>query len=117
MSYMRPVGDDDVPVTSTTQVVSNDSIIVGGSDVGPKRVPCYQLPSDSPFRQPGQVCAPSTVFMDTLKSIWDGIAGAGVPSVAPTAPTPPAEPSPPWALILGGGAIGAYFIYKNRKKK
>jgi hypothetical protein len=115
MSYMRPVGDDDVPVTSPTQVEHNDSIIVG--DVGAKRVPCYELPADSPWKQPGQVCAPSSVFMDTLKSIWDGIVGAGVPSVAPTTPTPPAEPSPPWALILGGGAIGAYFIYKNRKKK
>lgn len=115
MTYMlQATGDDESgPVTTPRQVEHNDSIIVG--DVGAKRVQCYELPADSPFRQPGQACAPSSAFMDTLKSLWDGIAGS-VPTVAPTAPTPPADSGPPWALILGGAAVGAYFIYKRKKK-
>lgn len=126
MSYIRPMGD---AVTSTTEVegpVTSPSQVpwTPGADevyagtVGAKRVPCDQLPEDSPWRQPGQVCAPTTGIFDTIgnliASARDAISGAAGAAVTTT--PPPADAGTPWLLIAGASGVAAYLLFKKRKK-
>lgn len=114
MGYTRnyySMGDDG-PITHPSQV--DDSIIVG--TVPPKRVDCAALPADSPWRKPGQVCAPSTGLTDLLKSIAESltqpIVGA-VSAVTPPAPTP-SSTGPSLLLLAALGGAGYYLLRKKR---
>lgn len=120
MSYHRKGFGD--PITDPSQV--DGSIIVG--EVGPSRVGCAQLPADSPWKEPGEVCysPPGTVagagggILDLLGLSLDKLR-TGVAAITGTTPTPttaPAETSsgPPW-LLLGGIAVGAYFLLRKKK--
>lgn len=111
MSYMRrPMGQDEPegPITHPSQV--DDTIIVG--EVAPKRVPCDQLPADSPWRQPGQVCAPSRSLLEIIRDAF----GTGTNGATAVAPSPPVE-SPASPLLLLGAAAGLYYLLRSRKKR
>lgn len=113
MSYhRRTLGDDDGPITHP-----DDPRIVG--EVTPTRVACEDLPADSPWRQPGQVCAPSLA-----KTISDGLAKLGyfisgapsdTPGTSPTSKvttTPDTGTSPLLWLAL---AAGGYYLLRKKK--
>lgn len=110
MSYFRrSLGDGDGPITSPSQV--DDSIIVG--EVTPNRVPCSALPADSPWRRPGQVCAP-TIF-ESLRE-WFGLDPES-PTSGTTSPAPTQAASsdgPSLALLAGVGALAWYLMRKKR---
>jgi hypothetical protein len=114
------LGFGDGPVTSPTQVDipvadPTESVIVG--EVSPKRVACEDLPADSPWRRPGQVCsAPGPNMIDQLVA-WLTPSARPV-ATATSVATPLAEESmlPTLALLaLAGG--GAYYLYKSKKKR
>ncbi len=121
MSYIRPMGDAvtsttevDGPITSPSQVPWNqagESVIAG--TVPANRVPCDQLPADSPWRQPGQVCAPTGGIIDTIANMMasarDAITGA-----AAGAATTPTSDGMPWLLIAGATGV-AYLLLKKKK--
>lgn len=115
MGYTRNYSmGDDGPITHPSQV--DDSIIVG--TVPPKRVECAALPADSPWRKPGQVCAPSTGLTDLLKGIAEAltqpIVGA-VSAATPPAPTAtPASTGPSLLLLAVLGGAGYYLLRKKR---
>lgn len=111
MSYIRPFGDG--PITDPRQV---DETI---STVPPTRVGCAQLPADSPWRMPGEVCAGAPVASSSapnggdnwLKDFLTGL----VSGPAGPAPTPVrTDDSPPWLLLALGGAA-AYYLLKKRR--
>ena len=118
MSYFRrPMGDTG-PVTSPSQVDDTNpsgSVIVG--EVPPTRVDCTSLAPDSPWRQPGQVCAPSTgatSLFDYFKDLFNpssaaAASSAGTPTVSPTDSISP--------ILFAGAAIGAYYWWRASKKK
>lgn len=118
MSYTRrrrPFGDEEGPITSPAQV--DDEIIVG--TVPPKRVDCAALPADSPWRRPGQVCAPSPIaefFSDLYDKLFPpsppGTTSA--PTPAPPAPAPTSS-GPPLLLLAAAGGVGYYLL--TRKKR
>jgi LPXTG-motif cell wall-anchored protein len=127
MSYIRPMGDAvtsttevDGPITSPSQVPwtpSTDDVYAG--TIGANRVDCTQLPADSPWRKPGQACAPTGGILDTignlLTSARDAISGAAGAAVT-AAPTPPSDAGTPWLLIAGASGIAAYLLLKKKKK-
>lgn len=117
MSYVRPLGQDG-PITDPSQV---DDTIVG--EVGPTRVSCDALPADSPWRRPGQVCAPPG------KSLWDVVKDWLAPNGAP-APTPAPTPDDAQTqtsqtaqsmgvspLVILGGAAALYYLVRSRKRR
>lgn len=114
MSYFRR-GMGDGPITDPSQLENGTTVAV----TTPTRVDCSQLPSDSPFRQPGQACAPGASsngsggafdwLLDTIKS-----GGAATPSTS-TASTD-ASDNTKW--ILGGvAAVAAYYFLFHKKKR
>jgi hypothetical protein len=109
MSYIRPLGDG--PITDPSQV--DDPIPV----VPPTRVDCAALPPDSPWRQPGQVCAPTIV--DAIKGLIEGVTGPGTTSssngsTATSAPATGVEGiSPLWYAAAGAAA---YYLYRQYKR-
>lgn len=116
MSYFRPMGD---PITSPSQV--DDGIVV--APVPPTIVGCADLPADSPWRRPGEVCAPpsSGGIMDYLRDV---IRSATSPTT--TTPTPTDAPGPPdriletanipGLLLLAALGGGAYYLLKKKKR-
>lgn len=122
MSYIRPFGD---AITSPSQVDPtlpksggpvqsppfdpNSSITVG--EVTPTRVPCDALPADSPWKRPGQVCAPQPGdggglldSVDRLIASWQG---------QPT--TAPAADNTSTLLMLAGAGALAYFLLRKKR--
>lgn len=115
MSYLRPPMGDG-PITSPDQVETDDSIIVGTVKGVPR--PCSEMSADSPWRRPGQPCAPetSTPLYETIGEIWDRLKGLTSPTTTAPTSTPSLEPPQvPWALVVGGAALGAYLLYKRKK--
>ena len=112
MSYFRGLGD---PITSPSQV--DDEPVVGM--VTPKRVSCDELPPDSPWRQPGQVCAPTTGLLDFLTGLVDKVRAAAPTSDATPTPAPAPQDDntgAPWLLLAAAGAA-VYYFHKKRKRK
>lgn len=118
------LGFGDGPVTSPAQVdvpVPDDTVIVG--EVTPKRVSCDDLSADSPFRRPGQVCAPDPTGPTLIDRLVAWLAPApttttAAPTVSTqvTAPAPQESALPTLALLAIAGG-GAYYLYKSSKKK
>lgn len=103
MSYIHPMGDG--PITSPSQV--DDPV------VPPTRVACKDLPADSPWRDPGQICADapiSTIFDPIVDIIADAF-----DKPSPGAGAPGAASGPNWMLLAGLG-IGAYFLFRKKKR-
>lgn len=103
------------PVTSPMDLPGE---IVG--TVGPTRVPCEDLPADSPFRGPNGPCPPAgpsplSTVTDWLRDMFGG-GGTMTPTATPMAPAVGVDAGPPWLLI--GAALGVgYYLYAKRKKK
>ncbi len=106
MSYIRPMGDgpvlhpgeDDPPV------------------VPPTRVDCKSLPSDSPWRRPGELCADapiSTIFDPVIDIVMDAIDGKS-PDGSPAAPEGGITTSN--LVLLGALGVGAYYLLRKRKR-
>ena len=120
MSYFRR-GMGDGPITSPSQV---DDQVATISDVAPTRVDCEQLPSDSEWRRPGQVCATPSgggvmdYLLNTIRSAISPQAPASQPaSSSATMPSlPPADGSGTTALLLlAGAAVGGYYLFFHKK--
>jgi hypothetical protein len=111
------------PVTDPSQV--DDTVVVG--EVPPTRLTCDQLSADSPFRNPGQVCAPpdpSESISGFLTGLLDRIKGAVAPasatsttdvSSAAAAVTPDPGTGSLLLLALVGGAAYYYFVHKKKR--
>lgn len=115
MSYFRraikrPMGDDG-PITHPWQV--DESII---AIVPPTRVDCAQLPADSPWRQPGQVCAPSSLLDSAISMVKDVALG---PAMSVDYTNKAGETSgfdiPGWLVYGGLGAV-ALHLWKRKKR-
>ena len=125
MSYVRPMGDAvtstnevDGPITSPAKVPwtpSTDEVYAG--NIGANRVPCDQLPADSPWRKPGQPCAPTVGLMETIGNLFGSVRDAviGTASAAVTASPPPPDAGTPWLLIAGASGLAAYLLLKKKK--
>jgi hypothetical protein len=109
MSYLRPMGDG--PITSPSQV---DDRIVMPDDVGPSRVTCSELPADSPWRKPGQVCAADFNIVDMFTGLLSKLGTAF--SSSPSAAAAPSSAAPV-ALLVGGIAVASYLMLKKPKKR
>lgn len=109
MSYLRPMGDG--PITSPSQV--DDSIVIPDAEVGPSRVTCSELPADSPWRKPGQVCAADFNIVDMFTGLLNklGTAFSSSPSAAA-----PSSAAPSVALLVGGVAVASYLLLKKKKR-
>lgn len=107
MSYHRSMGQ---PITSPSEV--EDPV------VSPTRVDCADLPSDSPWRQPGQVCADSGQSSGgPLDFINDLIQQAMHPtSSSPSSATSESVGAGTW-LLLGAAALGTYWLLSRKKRK
>ena len=133
MGYMAPkdfavwrrrmgLGDDG-PITSPSQVddsMFRDSAIMG--TIGPTRVPCASLPADSPWKRPGQVCAPEapSSIVEFFKGMYDKIAAlsplAPEATAAPSAESTTSASSGSSLLVLAAiGGVGYYLL--TRKKR
>lgn len=121
MSYLRPMGDgpvtspsqvDSGPITSPSQVATEDEILIG--DVNAKRVPCSELPADSPWRQPGRVCAADFNIVDMFTGLINKLGAAFATTPSPTAA--PGASAIPVAVLLGGAATAAYFLLRKKKR-
>lgn len=104
MSYIRPMGDG--PITHPSEV--EDPPIVP-----PTRVSCDELPADSPWKRPGQVCAPppdGQPWFDAIKDLFfpDSNQTPTVPSE-----TPQSSGSTPWLLLVAGGGLAYYLLRKK----
>jgi len=115
VSYFRPgMGDGEPdpceidPTMCTTDVAT----------VSPTRVDCAQLPVDSPFRRPGQVCAPrDTGAGNGNGSVTDWVLGLIKPAFAPQ-PAPPPSDSPMSSatlLLLVAGGYATYRYFRKRR--
>jgi hypothetical protein len=108
MSYLlRPMGDG--PITSPSQV--DDSVLVP-EEVGPSRVTCSELPADSPWRKPGQVCAVDFNLLDMVQGLLSKLGTA----LSPAPASAPAASAVPIALLVGGG-VAAYLLFKKPKRR
>jgi hypothetical protein len=121
MSYFRrqpALGDG--PITTPSQADNGNGIIVG--TVPPTRVDCSQLPADSPYRQPGQVCAPSSSgnLMDLIMGLIPGngtpSADAGSATATPaTVPDSGMSDTSKW-MLAGAAAVAAYYYFKKKRR-
>ena len=126
MSYFRsPFGDgpvtspsqiDDGPVVDPSQVNGNGTVVVAHSTrVG--GITPTTVPSDSPWRAPGQVCAnASPSIVDALKNLLGGAASGGATGVPTDASAATTEAVPP-VLVLGGLALAAYYLFRGKKRR
>lgn len=120
MSYFRrSLGQ---PITDPSQL-EEDGIV---GTVTPTRVECEKLAPDSPWRKPGQVCAP------TLMDWFWGLFKPSASPVAPSQPEPILVPVPvpvPEAsvedtgmsdiakvILVGGAGIAAYYALRKKKR-
>ncbi len=118
MSYHRRNGLGDGAITDPSQV---DSTLIG--TVAPTRVDCAALPADSPWKQPGQVCAPSSTVLDFFNGVIDRITGntpvaptaAVTPATPDTATTGPSSNLPSLLLLAAVGGVGYYLLRKKRR--
>lgn len=112
------------PVTSPSDPSLEPSGQVIAGTVGPTRVACEDLPSDSPFRGPNGPCpsVPTTSPMEAVTDWLRGMFGGGAPAAdtVPTSVTPMPPPAPdtgpPILLIAAAVGVG-YYLYAKRKKK
>ncbi len=113
MSYHRN-GMGDGPITSTSQV--DDTMI---PTVPPTRVSCDALAPDSPWRNPGQVCAPTAANPNFLTDLFAGL-------FTPSSPADPAAAAANGSssgtshllLLAAAGGLGYYLLTrKSRSKK
>lgn len=117
MSYLRrPMGDAvtstteiDGPITSPSQWNPSDTGVIAG-EVPANRVPCDQLPADSPWRRPGQVCAPTGGILDSITNLLTGAASGGATAASN------GDAGMPWLLIAGAAGVAGYLILKKKKK-
>lgn len=118
------------PITDPSQLENGETI----GTVTPTRVDCSKLPADSPWRNPGQVCAPGILdwFLNLFKpsspapvttdahgcapdQIWSDSAGHCLS---------PQEQAQAGAgmndttkLLLGGAvAVAAYYMFRKKKR-
>lgn len=113
MSYIRPMGD---PITDPSQV--DDTIVVG--ETTPRRVTCDELPADSPWRQPGQVCAPQTgggLFDQWITPIFGGGGGTAAGGGAAGEPGAGGGSSSKTLLLLGAAGVAAYYLFGKKRRK
>ena len=111
MSYFkRSLGDG--PITDPSQV--DDSIIVG--EVAPVRVDCATLAADSPWRKPGQVCAPAEGFFDSVINTLFPSSSTATTTTDATAASSAGISSLSPLVIIGGLAVGAYFLFGKKKR-
>ncbi len=83
--------------------------------VPPTRVPCEELPSDSPWRRPGEVCADapiSTLFDPVIDIVMDAINGKSQ-SQDDTAPGSGSGIGN--LVLLGALGIGAYYLFRKKR--
>lgn len=112
MTYFRAMGD---PITSPSQV--DDTV---AAEVPPTRVECRDLPANSPWRQPGQVCAdaPGGGVLDYLQTVFANIFKP--PTSPPYSPVPAPGPAPDDntvpLLVLGAAGLGAYFLLRKKRR-
>lgn len=110
MSYLRPMGDG--PITSPDQVPAThpDELDIG--TIGPTRVPCDELPADSPWKRPGSVCAqtPTPGIFDPILDALDKMKATPATDAAAAASTFP------W-LPVAAAAAALYFVVKRKKKR
>jgi hypothetical protein len=106
--FRRSLGDGPITHPDTDENVAS---------VPPTRLDCKAFPSDSPWRQPGQVC------YDPIRDFIDGLVGGGA------APVPvvndangnavPVETEPDntrtW-LLLGAAGAAAYLLLRKKKR-
>ncbi len=125
MTYFRR-GMGDGPITDPCQV--DPSLCGPGTIVGtspPTRVDCSQIPADSPFRQPGQPCAPAPAAVGPAGSNGSGVTGWLLGLINPSFSTSPAGASSSSAqgmgddtklLLLGGAAALAYYYFRKKRR-
>jgi hypothetical protein len=112
MSYIRPMGDGPVTHPGQDDGTFDDggSTIVGST--GPNRVDCSELPADSPWRRPGQVCAPpdDQPWFNELRDLFFPDS-----SSTSTSTTPPTESGGAGSLLLlvAGGGLAYYLLTKK----
>lgn len=126
MSYFRRYGMGDA-ITDPCQIDPTIPCGSGGSTpsgpivatVSPNQVDCSQLAPDSPFRQPGQPCAPPTTsngggimgwFNGLLQPVFNGPAAS-----APTS-TDQGMGDTTKLLLLGGAAAAAYYYFGKKRR-
>lgn len=128
MSYFRRRGMGDTAITDPCQV---DPTIPCGSGastpgpiiatVSPNQVDCSQLAADSPFRQPGQPCAPTSTPTTggSGGGIMDWFMGLVQPTLGQPAPATAADQgmSDTTKLLLLGGAAAAAYYYFGKKRR
>ncbi len=105
MSYLRPMGDGPVlhPGEDEPPVVP------------PTRVACKDLPSDSPWRRPGEVCADapiSTIFDPVLDIIMDAVDGKSPDGAAGAG----GGITTGNLVLLGALGVGAYYLFRKKKR-
>jgi hypothetical protein len=109
VAWRRRMGLGDGPVTSPSQV--DDTLI---PTVPPTRVDCSALPADSPWRHPGQVCAPtSAAWLESL------VTDLFAPSTGPTAPDATASVMGSGRSLLlwvAAGGLGYYLLTRRKKR-
>lgn len=85
--------------------------------IPPTRVDCNDLPADSPWRRPGQICGgDAPAGGGPLEFINDLIQGALHPGATSPAQTASTETGIGKYLLLGGAALGAYWAMKKWKR-
>ena len=113
MTYFRAMGD---PITSPSQV--DDGIFAG--EVPPTRVECNILPANSPWRQPGQICADApgggilSYLWETLKT---SVAEHAPPVMSPPIYAPPPSDDHTGLLLLGAAGLGAAYLLFRKKRR
>ena len=113
MSYFRR-GMGDGPITDPSQLDNGTTV----ATTGPTRVDCSALPADSPFRQPGQVCAddattaaassnggsPFDWLLDTIKS------GGAAAQPAQAGMSDSGK-----LFLAGAAALAAYYLFRKKR--
>lgn len=113
------LGLGDGAITSPPQVdpdLFDDSGSTTVGEVQGNRVECSQLAPDSPWRQPGQVCAPVPGFFDSMVDYLTGLKNkvTGDPGIVP--PSATAADTGPNLLVLAGLGGLAYWYFTKKKK-
>jgi hypothetical protein len=119
--FRRSLGQaPDGPITDPSQLE-----IVG--TVTPTKVECAQLPADSPWRRPGQVCAPT--LMDWFLGLFKPSAPTALPAPTPepvpvlipvSVPVPEATPDTGMSdatkiFLIGGAGLVAYYALRKKR--
>lgn len=116
MSYIRPLGDG--PITHPDPLPPDDETGDPIATVTPIRRDCSELAADSPWRRPGQVCAPPADLLDVLRGlIGGGSAGATSPPIVdPAVSSAASDTSLLWYVAAGGVAYYLYRQYGKRRR-